>query len=334
MRPGWFWLPKGGLEHLISTAELRGFWRIKDGLVARKWERITRVSARQDDFAQNPMTTGRFTLNVTAEDADIVLVSESGPPDPAKSAKLDGRSYDTAAPAVWFLAVDSKGASKTGDPCEWRAPIRVQPDVTRLSDGFKVTLAATPRAAVLRATFDDTDPRSGPIVAHGEIAVPPDARRLRVIAEVGGQFGAEESAPLVSGLRDGPGPRMPAQPRPLKPDAPAKMTCRFEPKDTAAAWSALDRLAKTPGATVHGGSADINGGRSENDFLTLRLGRDVAVPAARLDEKVKELAALLNAPAPTLKLRLDGIGFPSGRDLTNFCDQSGLDFDTVDWQQG
>ena len=30
------------------------------------------------------METGRFQINVTPEDADIVYVSESGPPEPAK----------------------------------------------------------------------------------------------------------------------------------------------------------------------------------------------------------------------------------------------------------
>jgi hypothetical protein len=74
-------LPKGGLDQLIRTAVQRGIWREKDGLVARKWERVTRVTVRQDDFAQNPLVTGRFQLNVAPEDADIVYVSESGPPD-------------------------------------------------------------------------------------------------------------------------------------------------------------------------------------------------------------------------------------------------------------
>jgi hypothetical protein len=111
------------------------------------------------------------------------------------------------------------------------------------------------------------------------------------------------------------------------------MTSRFEPKDTAAAFSALDRLAKLPDAKVFGGTLELNGTRSEGDFLTLRLGRDVAMPASALDSKVKELAALLNASAPTVKVRLDSIAFPSGRDLTAFCDASELDFDRVEWKQ-
>src|SRR3954463_3936493 len=39
--------------------------------------------------------TGHFQVNVTPEDADIVYVSESGRPDPARAQKLDGRVYET-----------------------------------------------------------------------------------------------------------------------------------------------------------------------------------------------------------------------------------------------
>src|SRR5208282_3126670 len=110
----------------------------------------------------------RFLINVTPEDVDIVYVSESGPPDTTRAAKLSGRVYETAAPAAWFLAMDSKGVATTGDACEWRAPIRVRPNVMRVSGGYKIALAAIPRAAVIRATFDGSDPRQGAVVPAGE----------------------------------------------------------------------------------------------------------------------------------------------------------------------
>ena len=144
----------------------RGFWLEKDGLVAKKWERVTRVTAREDDFAQDPMVTGRFQVNVTPEDADMVYVSESGPPDPAQAQKLDGRVHETAAPAAWFLGVDSKGVAKTGAPCEWRAPIRVKPDVKRIhglprrANGYSAGGKDPRDVRWLRS-------RTGPEVPHG-----------------------------------------------------------------------------------------------------------------------------------------------------------------------
>jgi hypothetical protein len=330
VRSGWYWLPRGGLEQLIRIAVQRSFWREKDGLVAKKWERRTRVAARLDDFAQDPMVTGRFQIHVTPEDADVVYVSEAGPPDPATASRLDGRTYVTAAAAVWFLGIDSRGVNATGDPCEWRAKIRVKPDVTRVARGYKVSLSALPRDATIRATFDESDPKTGPTVAP-EIDVPKGAKRLRTVAEFNGQFSDEETALL--GLEEGGGGGYVPPRQPLEPDLPAVMTSRFEPKDTAAAYAALDRLARIQNVSVLGCTVDVNGSRSEGDFITLRLGRDVPVAASELDRLVKELAALMAVEAPTVKLQLYGIAFPSGRDLTRFCDDSGEDFDRVDWKQ-
>lgn len=328
VRSGWFWLPRNGFDQLVKTSVQRGFWREKDGLIAKKWERRTRVTARLDDFGPNPLETGRFIVNVTPEDADTVYVSEKGPPDPSRDAKLDGRVYETEAAAAWFLAVDSKGVAKTGDPFEWRAPIRVKPDVKRVSGGYKVSFTTSPRSAVVRATFDGSDPKAGPVVG-AEIDAPAGATKLRAVAEVAGQFSEEESAPLTAGMDDAG-----AKPKAtLKPDAPVTMTSRFEPRDTAAAFSALDRLAKTAGAQILGGSIEVNGGRLAGDYLTLRVGQDVRVGAAELDALVKTLVGTLNASTPTVKLRIDGIAFPSGRDLTAFCDASGEDFDRVTWLQ-
>ena len=328
VRPGWYWLPRSGLEQLVKTAVQRGFWREKEGLVAKKWERRTRVSARLDNFGPNPLETGRFLINVTPEDADTVYFSEKGPPGPLADNKLDGRAYETEAAAVWFLAVDSKGEATTGDPYEWRAPIRVKPDVRRVSDGYRVSVLAIPRGATIRATFDDSDPKTGPAVS-GEIEAPAGATRLRVVAEINGQFSEEESARLADGLREDP--REPE--KVLKLDAPVSMTSRFDPKGTDAAFSALDRLAKTPGTRVQGGSVELNGGRSEGDHLTFRMGKDVSFGAGDLDALTKTLVERLHAEAPTLKLRLDGIAFTSGRGLRDFCDAVGEDFAHVTWTQ-
>jgi hypothetical protein len=332
VRPSWYWLPRNGLDQLVKVAVQRGFWRDKEGLVAKKWERRTRVTARLDDFGPNPMETGRFQVSVTPEEADTIYVSENGPLDPATSAKLDGRVYQTEAPAAWFLAVDSKGTAKTGDPCEWRAPIRVKLDVKRYSGGYLASLQVSPRSAKIHATFDGSDPRSGPVIDHAEIEAPAGATRVRVVAEIDGQFGEEESAPLQGGVSDVGRPYDHTRPN-LKLDAPSTLTSRFEPKDTAGAFSALDWLAKALDVRVRGGSVEVNGGRSEQDHLTLRMGGDVPIPAVDLDSFVKNLVDKLGADAPTLKLRLDKIEFSSGQQLKSFCDTMGVDFDGVRWDQ-
>ena len=111
------------------------------------------------------------------------------------------------------------------------------------------------------------------------------------------------------------------------------MTSRFTPVSTDKASAALGQLMKLPGVRIFGGVIDLNGGRSENDYLALRFGADVAISATFLAQIVKELTDSLGAEAPTLKLTLYGIAFPSGRDLMAFCDAAGDDFDRVTWQQ-
>jgi hypothetical protein len=122
-------------------------------------------------------------------------------------------------------------------------------------------------------------------------------------------------------------------PRVIKLDAPATLTSRIEPKDTGLAFTALDTLAKIPGVTVYGGSIEVSSVRSDGDYLTLRMGRDVGIVGGDLDSIVKTLVERLGAKEPVLKLRLDKIHFPSGRELNAFCDTMGEDFDRVRWEQ-
>ena len=164
------------------------------------------MAARLDDFAPNPLETGRFVISVTPEDADTVYVSESGPPDPARGNRLNGRVHETNAPAVWFLAIDSTGKNATGEAVEWRAPIRVKPDVRRVARGHKISLQVCPRSATVHATFDGSDPANAPALTKLEIEAPEGATRLRVIARVGRETSPEEVAPLATGMAEGPGP--------------------------------------------------------------------------------------------------------------------------------
>jgi hypothetical protein len=63
------------------------------------------------------------------------------------------------------------------------------------------------------------------------------------------------------------------------------------------------------------------------------VGADVPITGADLDALAKRLIERLGAPTPVLSLRLDSIDFPSGRDLTAFCDVLELDFDAISWRQ-
>jgi hypothetical protein len=237
---------------------------------------------------------------------------------------------DTEAPAVWFLAIDSSGKNKTGDVFEWRAPVRVKPNIVRKAGGHRVSFQVCPRAATVHATFDGSDPAQAPALVKLEMDSPKSATKLRVIARVGEQTSEEETAPLDGKSESGGYAKVtPA----LRPDAPAMLTSRIEINDTALAFKALDRLAKTPDAVVFGGWVEAKGGRAENDYLSLRVGRDVGIAGADLDALAKTLVERLKADSPKLNLRLDSVSFPNGRELESFCDLVGEDFARILWKQ-
>ena len=137
-RAGWYWLPPGGLDYLITECCRRKYWREKPGLIAKRFERVTSVNVRLDGTVDEAIDRGSYRLSVTREEADTVFFSETGKPDPATSAKVSGNSFETTASKIWFLAVDSKGEAKTGDALAWEAPINLRAWLTSTSGGYKL----------------------------------------------------------------------------------------------------------------------------------------------------------------------------------------------------
>jgi hypothetical protein len=85
VRPAWFWLPRGGLDQLIRTSVQRGYWREKDGLVARKWERRHRTSRRNGHFTALKQILSRSTPVVQHGDYASLMASTA-----ANAARLAG----------------------------------------------------------------------------------------------------------------------------------------------------------------------------------------------------------------------------------------------------
>jgi len=82
--------------------------------------------------------------------------------------------------------------------------------------GFRVRYWRSRAPAVMRATFDGTDRSGGPRFRWRDRCAG-GATRLRVIAEVNGQFSQEETALLT---QEGRERQQPSPTAPLKPDAP------------------------------------------------------------------------------------------------------------------
>jgi hypothetical protein len=325
LQPGWYWLPRGGLEQLVRMAIQRGHWREKDGLIQKRWERRAEINVRIDEFAPDPIETGHYTLAIATQDADTIYYSEKGAPDPAQSAKLSGLAYELRGAAVWFLAVDSMGKNKPSEPFEFRAPIRLRVAVESTPDGKKLTAQAVPRAATIHASFDGTDPRQAPVFTSPGL-IPDRATQLRVIAGLDGAWSQEEVAPLATGVADGPGPK-----KALDDNKPLQWEGRYQSTSTDQAFDAIEYLRATPGVTVSGALFEMESKRIEGELMSLRVGTPISGTA--FDELVKALAEKSGFETPAATLRLMRVAFTQGRDFREFARRLKLDFERETWKQ-
>ena len=69
-----YWLPSGGLDHLVKTCVARKLWKQESGLIYRTFERVTSVTARLE-MAGDAHARGTYILSVSSEDADVIYVS-------------------------------------------------------------------------------------------------------------------------------------------------------------------------------------------------------------------------------------------------------------------
>ena len=325
LQPGWFWLPRTGLDSLIRLAIQRGHWREKDGLIQKRWERRAEISVRIDEFAPDAIETGHYTLAIASQDADTIYFSEQGPPDPAQSAKLSGLAYELHGPAAWFLAVDSTAKNKPSDPLEFRAPIRLRVTVESTPDGKKLTAQAVPRTATIHASFDGSDPKLAPACNSGDM-IPDTATQLRVIAGLDGAWSQEEATALATGVTDGPGPK-----QTLDDNKPTIWEGRYLSGSTDQAFDAMEFLRATPGVTVSGALFEMESKRIEGEMMSLRIGAPIA--GAAFDDLVKALAEKSSFETPAASLRLMRVAFAHGRDFREFARRLSLDFEREQWSQ-
>jgi hypothetical protein len=326
-RTSWYWLPTGGLEHLIKTCVARKIWKEEAGLIYRKFARVTSVTARVEPVG-DPHARGTYILTLTSEEADTIYVSEKGVPDPSSSERASGRQFETGTTDVWFLAVDSTKKADTGPAYHWQAPIDVKPSLTSSSSGLKLNVTVMPRAAKVLATFDSGSPKSGQEIGS-ETKVPPKTEMIRLVGHIGERFGSEISIALKQGDKGGG-----TKPRPeLQDDMPVAVNCLVTSKSTPQAYEIIEALKAAPGAMAKGGRIEVNGSL-EQDFLTLTFGDTIALGSEVLDPVVKLLAGKAGTLDPSVSVQLHSFRFATGRDFKNFADKFAIDFEKAEWSQG
>jgi hypothetical protein len=329
-RTSWYWLPSGGLDHLIKTCVSRKLWREHSGLIYKTFERVTSVTARVEP-AGDAHTRGTYILSLSSEEADAIYVSETGAPDPARSEKVSGRQYETAASSVWFLAVDSTGKAATGPAYQWHAPIDVKPTLTSSSSGVKLAVSVMPRSAVVLATFDGRPPREGSEIPP-EKKVPPGTEMVRLVGKVDDRFGQDIAIPVQRPRRTSSGDQPPARPE-LQDRLPVFVNHMVESKSTPQAYEIIEAIKAATGSLVKGGRIEVIGG-SEHDFLAATFGDTIALDSETIETLVRTLAGKAGTVDPTVTLQINSIRFGTGRDFKNFADKFAIDFEKANWSQG
>ena len=282
---------------------------------------------RLDGSIDEAIDRGSYRLAVTKEEADTVYFSEKGKPDPAFSAKVSGNSFETIASKVWFLAVNSKGEAKTGDPLAWEAPINLRAWLTSTSGGYRLETLAVPRASEAWASFDASIPAKDGAAIKSGVALPTECQTVRVAATIDGRW-SEEQPLTVS--RGGKSPT--AKPT-LKDDRPVKLVFRVESTSTKDAYDLLVALREAQGAKAFGGR--IEASRDGQDgWLEATFGATVGLSADGIDGILKTMTAQAGFEPQTVSIALNETCFATGKDFRNFADKRGLDFETLKWTQG
>jgi hypothetical protein len=328
-RTSWYWLPPGGLDHLIKTCIARKLWREHGGLIYKAFERVTSVTARVES-AGDAHARGTYILSLSSEEADTIYVSETGVPEPARSEKVSGRQYETAAASVWFLAVDSAGKAATGPAYQWHAPIDVKPTLTSSSSGVKLAVSVMPRSAVVLATFDGSPTREGREIST-ETSVPPGTQMIHLVGKVDERYSQEISITVQRPRRNG-GDQPPAKPE-LQDSLPVFVNHTVESKSTPQAYEILEAIKAATGSLVKGGRIEVIGG-SEQDFLAATFGDTIALDSETIETLLRTLAGKAGTVDPTVTLQINSIRFGTGRDFKNFADKLAIDFEKANWSQG
>jgi hypothetical protein len=329
LQPGWYWMRGSGLDDLIRMAIQRGHWRERDGLIYKRFERKADVSASIDPFAPDPIEVGQYLLAISTQDADTVYFSESGPPDPAVSAVMSGRAHTLSAPAIWLLAVDSTGKAQPSEVLEFRAPVRLRPQVTSTGAGMSLSVQVVPRNAAVHVSFDGSDPKHAPTMT-AEMLAPANAEQARLIACCDGVWGDEVRVPLAPDGRVNGNPSDPP-PAPLDDNKPVTWDGNYSSASSDKAFDALSALRDLPGLILEGGLFEIESKRLEGEMMSLRIKAPLS--GATFDALAKQVVEASGFQTPAASLRLQKVRFASGRDYRIFADKLGLDFDRQQWKQ-
>lgn len=306
----WLWLPANGLDLLRKLAEQRGTWRSTDDGYIEKgpFEKPkTSVILLERGYDEE---TGEATLEITARNAGASprLYWDTKPSVTPKSQQLKDSKFTTKAPRVWFLAEDPKGEYERGTPASWSNRLTITHQPREGVGARSVELRVVPGGAI-KFTLTGANPAEGTVYS-GPIEISQGETTIFCYAEHEG----------VSAKRSFTIPPAGNQGVHIDPAKRAKLKKRLGAESTPETFKVLTR-AKSAGALLSELSIEVGSGTKT---ASLRFGKDGVLSADQIEKVVATLREALGDEMAEVRLRVQGIDFANGHDLSEFVKEWGL----------
>ena len=306
-RTSWYWLPAGGLEHLVKTCVSRKLWRAR---------RAGLQEVRPHHLRQR--TPGNCRRCPCARDVHperylggrgrhLRFGHRRPGPGPLRKDVWTAvlRPVQTRS-GFWRWIRPAK--LQTGPAFHWQAPIDIRPVLTSASAGVKLLVSVMPRSTKVLATFDGTPPKEGREVG-AETQVPAGTEMIRLVGKVGDRYGQELSVTVQRPKTTG-GDQPKSKPG-LQDNQPVFVNYMIKSKSTPQAYEMIEAMKAASGAVIKGGRIEVTG-TSEQDFLAATFGDSIALDSNTIETLVKTLARKAGTSDPRSRCRSTPCGSAPG----------------------
>lgn len=312
--PTWPWMPGArGLEILRDEALKQGRWRqTPEGHIEKGPFPPEQTSVNVTPTATH-RETGETSLVLTprnAGDSPRVFVAKSAAVSELDEQVEDLEDYRTTEATLYFLAVDSTGKYRIGEPTRWTADLAIRHEIHALADTRKVELRCAPPAE-MRYTLDGTNPKEGTRYAE-PFNVPAKGCTILIAAKAGE---VEKSAKIQIPV-DG-------DDRVIIDDT--KAAHLVKPKisidTTDKAFAVIQRFKDRPETLLRGVQILIGEGETA---AQIRFN-DRELTAAAIEAAINGIRAALGDPQAAVQVLIKGgIRFGDGYALKEFAEIAGI----------
>jgi hypothetical protein len=301
----WQWHPPRLLEQFKEDALRRGHWRERAGNLQKgPFEDPTEVVCRE---LERDEENGVATLEVKPLQGDQIYYREEAGDATTQDKLLSGEILKTSALSVSFLAIDSKGKTKTGVVYRWNNHLVIKAITTPGQVSFHTIPAI--QGIEIRYTLDGSSPRT-----NGHIYKSPILVNEPIILQAIARYGNIESNPISRNIAA----------RDLEKGfesigsitTPCLWKLNLKRESTEQSYLLLNTI-KNHSPIVQGFTIEVRGGGRR--YVSLQGGGEYSLEATDFIEELERLHKSL--PEGSLSVKIQELLFKNGIALEAFADE-------------